>query len=114
MPKGLLTGLAHPKLARALVALHDAPGQAWSLASMATAAGMSRSAFAAAFKTHVDNTPAEYLVRWRVALAQGLLRDGKSIKLAADQLGYASAASLSRAFTQAVGLSPRRWLHDQG
>lgn len=114
MPKGLLTGLAHPKLARALVALHEAPGQDWSLASMAAAAGMSRSAFAAAFKAHVDNTPAEYLVRWRVALAQGLLRDGKSIKLAADQLGYASAASLSRAFTQAVGLSPRRWLQDQG
>ena len=47
MPTGLLTGLAHPKLARVLVALHERPGEAWTLENMAQLAGMSRSAFAA-------------------------------------------------------------------
>lgn len=113
VPTGLLTGLAHPKLARTLAALHDQPGQAWTLASMARTAGMSRSAFAAAFKAQVGRSPAEYLAQWRVTIAQGLLRGGASVKTAADQLGYRSASSLSRAFTQAVGRSPRTWVQQQ-
>jgi AraC-like DNA-binding protein len=110
LPPGLLTGLAHPKLARALVAVHDAPGKAWALESMAAQAGMSRSAFAVAFKAQMGEAPAAYLLRWRVQLAQSQLRQGQSLKTAADHLGYASAASLSRAFTQSVGQSPRQWL----
>lgn len=113
VPTGLLTGLAHPKLARTLSALHEQPGQVWTLASMARTAGMSRSAFAAAFKGHVGQTPADYLVQWRMSIAQGLLRGGTSVKTAADQLGYRSASSLSRAFTQSVGRSPRSWIQAQ-
>lgn len=110
LPKGLLTGLSHPKLARALVAVHERPGLAWTLESMAEHAGMSRSAFASTFKDQVGETPAEYLLRWRVSIAQSLLRSGWSIKAAADELGYASASSFSRAFTQTAGVSPREWL----
>lgn len=110
LPTGLLTGLGHPKLARALVAMHERPGEAWTLEAMANCAGMSRSAFAGAFKQHVGETPAEYLARWRLTIAQSLLRGGTSIKSVADQLGYASASSLSRAFTQIFGTSPRAWM----
>jgi AraC-like DNA-binding protein len=110
VPKGLLTGLAHPKLARALVALHERPGQAWALDSMAQQAGMSRSAFAATFKAEVGQPPAEYLVQWRVTIAQSLLRGGSSIKAIAEELGYASASSFSRTFTDTVGQSPRTWI----
>jgi AraC-like DNA-binding protein len=107
---GLLSGLSHPKLARVLTALHEHPAQAWSLEAMAATAGMSRSAFAATFKACLDETPADYLARWRVSLAQSLLREGWSVKSASDQLGYSSAASLSRAFAHSVGVSPRGWL----
>lgn len=106
---GLLTGLADPRLARILVALHDAPGEPWSLARMAELAGMSRSGFAAHFKALVGDTPAEYLAHWRVALAQGQLNQGRSVKAIADDLGYANASALSRVFTQKVGASPRAW-----
>lgn len=105
----LIQGLAHPKLAVALTAVHEQPGAPWGLDSMARAAGMSRSAFAAAFREQVGTTPAEYLLRWRVSVAQSLLLRGHSVKQVSDQLGYASAASFSRAFTQVVGTSPSAW-----
>lgn len=113
LPVGLLTGLAHPKLARALTALHEDPGATWSLQAMAGVAGMSRSAFAAAFRAQVGQTPAEYLVSWRMSIAQTLLRRGASVKAVGDELGYASASSLSRAFAQTLGVSPRAWLQQQ-
>lgn len=114
LPTGLLTGLSDPKLARTLTAMHEQPGADWSLATMADTAGMSRSAFALAFKQHVGRTPIEYLTQWRVTIAQSLLRNGASVKVASAQLGYGSASSLSRAFTQTVGASPRAWLQAQG
>lgn len=110
MPSGLLTGLSHPHLAKALVALHERPGEAWTLPRMAAEAGMSRSAFAAAFKLHVGEGPAEYLAQWRLAIVQTELRNGVSLKSAAEQLGYSSTSALSRVFAQKVGTSPREWL----
>lgn len=110
MPRGLLAGLADERLAHCLVAIHEAPGQAWSLEAMAGRAGMSRSAFAAHFKAVMAQTPADYLTEWRLLLAQSRLRQGGSIKQIADELGYASASALSRLFSQRIGVSPRAWL----
>ena len=110
VPAGLLNGLSHPQLAKALVALHEAPGDAWSLPRMAECAGMSRSAFAAAFKSHVGEGPAEYLAQWRLSIAQTRLRQGSPLKAIAEDLGYSSASALSRVFAQKVGRSPRDWL----
>ncbi len=110
MPPGLLTGLADPALARTLTALHAAPGEAWSLEQMAQQAGLSRSAFAARFKTVVGETPADYLVHWRLTLAQAHLRSGRSLKSIANELGYANPSALSRVFAQKLGLSVRAWL----
>ena len=113
MPAGLVTGLSEPRLARALSALHEHPGKAWSLERMAEQAGMSRSAFAAGFKAAVGQTPADYLAHWRLMLAQAQLRQGRSIKAIADELGYANPSALSRLFTQKIGRSPRQWLTQQ-
>jgi len=110
---GLITGLSDPRLARTLVAMHEAPGEAWSLERMAACAGMSRSAFAAAFRCIVGQTPADYLAGWRISLAQARLRDGVPIKLLADELGYANPSALSRIFAAKVGKSPREWLQAQ-
>lgn len=107
---GLMAGLGDPALARAMTALHEHPGRAWTLETMAQCAGMSRSAFAARFKQLVGATPADYLADWRLALAKARLRRGDPVKLIAGELGYANASALSRVFAQRVGMSPRAWL----
>ena len=111
---GLITGLSNPRLARALVAMHDAPGEPWSLERMAGCAGMSRTAFATTFRAVVGQTPADYLAGWRMALAQSRLRAGQPIKALAQELGYANPSALSRAFTAKVGMAPRDWLARSG
>ncbi|NUU02975.1 AraC family transcriptional regulator [Herbaspirillum robiniae] len=107
---GLVNGLSDARLARALVAMHDDPGQAWTLDRMAACAGMSRTAFANAFRETVGQTPADYLANWRIALAQSRLRGGAPVKQLALELGYANPSALSRAFAAKIGLSPRDWL----
>lgn len=110
---GVMTGLSEPRLARALVAMHEAPGAPWTLAALAAQAGMSRSAFAAAFRNVVGQPPADYLADWRLTLAQSRLREGRAVKTIAAELGYANASALSRVFSQKMGASPRQWLDDQ-
>ncbi len=107
---GLLMGLSDPRLARALVALHATPQEDWSLARMAAVAGMSRSAFAETFKAVTGTTPAAYLTDWRLTVAASLLRAGRPQKLVAEELGFSTASSLSRAFKQRFAVAPREWL----
>ncbi|MDO9404879.1 MAG: AraC family transcriptional regulator [Polaromonas sp.] len=107
---GLVSGLANPQLARALTAMHERPEHPWSVELLAEQAGMSRSSFSGAFRKTVGITPADYLTDWRITLAKKRLRDGRSVKSIAPDLGYANASALSRVFAQRTGLSPREWL----
>jgi AraC-like DNA-binding protein len=106
---GMLAGLAHARLRRALVAMHDQPQREWSLENLAAVAGMSRSVFANGFRDTIGVTPGSYLQGWRVSLAQKALLQGKSLKLIAQDVGYGSEAALSRAFKAQSGKSPRQW-----
>lgn len=104
---GLLAGLAHPQLAVALTAMHDHPGSAWTLESLAETAGLSRSVFADTFHHVVGLPPGQYLSGWRMALARTALERGDSIKRVARDVGYASPAALSRAFSRHFGTTAR-------
>lgn len=106
---GLLAGLSHPRLRNALVAMHEAPARDWTLDDLAAASGMSRSVFATSFREAVGSTPGQYLLGWRIGLAQQALRRGQPLKVVAGEVGYGSEAALSRAFKSHCGLSPREW-----
>lgn len=107
---GTLAGLADPRLAKALVAVHEDATRTWELSDMAQLAGMSRARFAVHFREVVGDTPAEYLATWRVTLAQGLLRAGRPLKHVAVDVGYGSASALTRAFIRKTGEAPTHWL----
>lgn len=106
---GLLAGLADPNLLLALNAIHNQPDHAWTLDQLATAAGMSRAAFAARFKQVVGISVGQYLTTWRISLAQSLLRKGQTVSQTALDVGYQNPASMARVFRTEVGLSPREW-----
>lgn len=113
MSTGMLAGLAHPQLGKAMVALHAAPASAWTLQGLAAVADMSRSRFASAFKTIMGSTTGDYLCGWRVALAQELLRRDTPLKRVATEVGYGSPVALTRVFKARVGMSPRVWLQSE-
>jgi AraC-like DNA-binding protein len=102
-----LRGLVDPQIARALTAVHERPEEDWTVASLAAAAGMSRSGFAARFQEVVGQSPIRYLASWRLQKAADLLRRGDAtIDQVAARYGYESAAAFSKAFKRTIGLAP--------
>jgi AraC-like DNA-binding protein len=108
--RGTLVGLADPRIAKAIYAIHQSPEQPWTLEAMAGCAGMSRARFALHFRDVVGSTPFDYLAEWRVGTAQSLLKKGRSLKTIAPEVGYSSSAALSRAFLHHTGESPTAWI----
>lgn len=112
---GLLAGLAHPKLAKALMVMHNLPAADWTLSKLAAEAGMSRARFAMGFREAVGQTPIDYLARYRLSLAKAMLQEGRGLDVVADQVGYSSASALAKVFRRYTGQSPIQWRNgDQG
>jgi AraC-like DNA-binding protein len=105
---GLLNGLANPRIAAALVAIHEVPGEPWTLEKLAETAGMSRTQFAVTFKELVGTTPMGYLSNWRLDIARSELETGRQVKAVASLCGFASPAAFSRAFSRRFGYSPKQ------
>ena len=111
---GLLAGIAHPKLAKPLRAMHESPGNDWNLDKLAESASMSRARFAASFKECLGTAPGEYLTTLRIGRAQMELIQGRPLKAIAASVGYADATALARAFKKSTGTSPKSWLKGVG
>jgi AraC-like DNA-binding protein len=107
---GVLLGLADSRLAPAITAVHNRPEHSWSLEGLAKLAGMSRARFAAHFRTLLGVTPFEYLIDYRIGVAQGLLKRGEPLKIVAPSVGFLSQTAFSRAFSKRIGVSPTEWL----
>lgn len=110
---GMLAGLSDHRLRKALVSIHDNPEQNWTVESLATQCGMSRSVFSNLFRSIIGETPLRYLQNWRIGLVQKWLMQGQTLSLVSEEAGYQSESALSRAFKSQAGVSPRQWLIQQ-
>ncbi|HEX5342495.1 MAG TPA: AraC family transcriptional regulator [Duganella sp.] len=97
-------------VSKAVVAMQEAPGTAWTVAALADLCGMSRSKFARRFREAVGVTPADYLLGQRMRLAKGLLQRGRQVQDVACAVGYSTQPAFTRAFRAACRQSPREWM----
>lgn len=107
---GWFKAIDDPRIGIALSRLHQEPGAAWTVASLADTVAMSPSRFAARFREVTGRSAMSYVSDWRMTVACRLLRDTDDrLERIANTVGYQDLASFSRAFKASVGRSPSRW-----
>jgi AraC-like DNA-binding protein len=112
---GWLGALSDDKIGRALAFIHREPSRPWTVASLASEAAMSRSAFAARFTELVGEPAMQYVARFRMHVARTWLEEeGARVSEMAARLGYQSEAAFSRAFKRFVGVSPGTVRRERG
>lgn len=105
--RGLLAAAADKRIAASLLAMHDQPGKPWTVAELASLAGMSRTAFSARFSALMGVSPMAYLARWRMHEAQRLFLDPRnSVSRVAEKVGYETDAAFRRAYKRITGETP--------
>ncbi len=108
--EGWLAGLRDPFVGKALSLLHAAPARNWTIEELARNVGVSRSVLAERVAEMVGIPPMQYLGKWRMQIAAGLLTGGSAgLAEIAAETGYGSEAAFSRAFKKIVGVSPSAW-----
>jgi AraC-like DNA-binding protein len=104
--QGVLAAMADQRLGTALNCIYGDPALNWTLAALANSANLSRSAFAARFRTVVGQAPLEFLTQHRMHRAGELMRGRMSIAEIANRVGYDSEISFGRAFKRVMGRTP--------
>jgi AraC-like DNA-binding protein len=105
---GWFGGLADPRIANSLKAIHERPMQRWSIEALASIAGMSRSSFCERFTSLVGRSPLRYQNEHRLILARDLLaKRSARVGEVGLSIGYESEAAFSRAYKSLFGYSPR-------
>jgi len=104
---GVFAASTHPNLSKALELIHSSTDTLLPVEKLANAAGMSRSAFSSLFKQIVEQSPAEYIIQWRMTQAYRWLVDDRVTTYdAALRCGYESESSFSKAFKRIIGIGP--------
>lgn len=108
VPGGWLDALSEPRLGRALALIHNDIAEPWTIARLAAAAGMSRSAVASFFTRTVGQPPLDYVRSWRLARARAMLANGKdNVARVAITVGYTSQSAFAHAYRRAFATTPR-------
>lgn len=95
------------QLATLLDRVRAEPARAWSIATMAEQAIMSRRTFARRFQEATGMTPGAWLTAQRVEVARTLLETSRlSIEQVAAASGLGSAANLRQHFAAQIGIPP--------
>lgn len=107
---GWLAAARDPAVGRALGAIHRDPAHAWTVASLAEEAGMSRTVFSERFTRLLGETALTYVARCRMQLGARLLETTDDTVLqVAQNAGYESEAAFNRAFKREFELPPARY-----
>lgn len=106
---GWIAAAGDRQIGKALNLMHGDITRRWSVAELAGAVGMSRSAFAAGFKAKVGTPPLDYLLQWRMQVARDALRKGETVSVVAAKVGYASDSAFAYAFRRVHGRAPKRY-----
>lgn len=100
-------GFSDPVVGPALEAVHTAPSRPWTVADLASEAGVSRALLAKRFSEVMGEPPLTYLTEWRMELAEELLADPDlTVAQVARRVGYADQFGFSNAFKRRKGKSP--------
>lgn len=103
-------GERRDRFAPAVAAMKLQFSEPHTLSSLGAMVGMSRSAFAGAFRAHFGRSPMEFLASIRLNEAARLLRSTVlPIKAIGVQTGYTSRSSFTHAFHRAFGVAPGRF-----
>ena len=90
--------------------MHAEPAKAWTVDALANEVHISRSVLAEKFAELVGVPPMQYLTRWRMIVAAGMLRsEPTNLARVAEGVGYESQEAFSRAFKREYGVSPGHW-----
>ncbi|WP_063130637.1 helix-turn-helix transcriptional regulator [Nocardia fusca] len=107
---GWSAALHDPAVAAALSAIHGSPGHDWTVAELASHAGISRAGLARRFTDLIGRPPIAYLTWWRMTLAARQLRDTDTpLTVIARDSGYASEFAFAHAFKNEFGQPPGRF-----
>jgi AraC-like DNA-binding protein len=96
-----------PRIGAAVRLLQDQPDHRWTVAELAGAVGLSRSALGARFRDVAGEPPMRFLAGLRLSRAASYLRTTDwTLRQIARSTGYESEISLSKAFKRRFGMSP--------
>jgi AraC-like DNA-binding protein len=104
--QGVFAAMADQQLGAALGSMYGDPARNWTLTQLANSANMSRSAFAARFKSVVGQSALGFLTQHRMHKAEELMRNGLPVADVANRVGYDSGIAFGRAFKRVMGRTP--------
>lgn len=115
-PPAWWSALRDPVVGDALQLVHAEPATAWTVTTLASRAGVSRSTLAKRFSELVGEPPLTYLTNWRMTVAADLLIDDPSATIAdvAAAVGYAEPFGFSAAFKRVRGMNPSEFRRAAG
>lgn len=110
-PATKLTPRDRARVQQAAEMLRHRYSEAWTIGSLARAAGINERKLKQGFREVLGQTVHSHLEQTRISAAKNLLRDqGLGVTETALAVGYSNPSHFAKIFKRSVGASPSRWL----
>lgn len=97
------------EIARSIEYLSAHLSESVTIDELAAQVGMSRAVFHRKFKQTTTMSPMQFVKSMRLNSAAMKIASGKSVNVAAQEVGYVSSSQFSREFKRLYGQSPKQW-----